>query len=104
MAQQAPHSEIPSRTISRGDVSATQNGDKSRHAVTIDRAPEEVYRFWRNFENLALFMKDVKEIISETPVLSQWKVELKSGRRIEWTAEITTEVPGKLISWSSLPD
>src|SRR5699024_4549719 len=39
-----------------------------------------------------------------SPTLSQWKVQLKSGRSVEWTAEITAEIPGKMITWSSLPD
>jgi uncharacterized membrane protein len=40
----------------------TLDKNKSRHAITILRTPEEVYLFWRNFENLALFMKDLKSV------------------------------------------
>jgi uncharacterized membrane protein len=80
----------------------TIDKSKSRHAVTISRPPEDVYLFWRRFENLPLFMKDLKEVETISPTQSRWKVQLKSGRMVEWLAEVRGEIPGQMISWGSL--
>lgn len=80
----------------------TIDKNKSRHAITILRSPEDIYLFWRNFENLALFMKDIKKIDVLSATQSRWTVELKSGRSIDWVAEVRGEIPGQMISWASL--
>ncbi len=80
----------------------TLDKNKSRHAITILRSREQVFAFWRNFENLATFMKDVKRIQSISPERSHWEIELKSGQSAEWDAEITEEAYGELIAWQSL--
>jgi uncharacterized membrane protein len=81
----------------------TIDKNKSRHAITIGRPPDEVFQFFRNFENLALFMKDLDSVDVISPVQSRWKIQLKSGRSIEWLAEVRGEIPGLMISWGSLP-
>ncbi len=80
--------------------------DKERiiHSITVGKKPEEVFTFWRHFENLAYFMKDIHRIEVSSPTRSHWEVQLKSGMRTEWDAEITEEIPGRSISWRSLDD
>jgi uncharacterized membrane protein len=80
--------------------------DKNMHfyAVTIDRAPMDVFNFFRNFENLPLFMKDLTLVEVFSDKRSRWRVALKSGAKVEWDAEIINEIPGRSISWRSLED
>lgn len=82
--------------------------DTSRYAVTIGRPQQELFQFWRNFENLARFMKDVKTINVLSEKKSHWEVQIKSGplkgRTAKWDAEITNERPGEMIAWRTLPD
>jgi uncharacterized membrane protein len=75
--------------------------DRKHVAVTVGVPPEVAYLFFRDFENLPLFMKDLKsvEILSKTK--SHWTVEVK-GIKVEWDAEITDERPGEMISWQSV--
>jgi uncharacterized membrane protein len=77
--------------------------EKSRHAVTINRTPQEVYSFWRDFKNLPLFMKDLAQVQEHSEILSRWTVKLKYGALIEWETQITRVEPGVMISWQSLP-
>ncbi|HEY6935724.1 MAG TPA: hypothetical protein VI424_01150, partial [Terriglobales bacterium] len=35
-----------------------------RKAITIDKSPEELYRFWREFENLPRFMRHLNSVHS----------------------------------------
>jgi uncharacterized membrane protein len=71
---------------------------KVRHSITIRRPAEEIFTFWRSFENLALFFKDVASITQVTPTRSHWKVKLSNGAEAEWDADIVQEVAGRLIS------
>ena len=73
-------------------------------AVTINRSPEELYRFWRRFENLPLFMKNLEAVVPIDEKLSHWKVKGPAGVLVEWDAEIYNEKEGELISWRALQE
>ena len=47
-------------------------------------------------------MKDLKKVKILSPKKSHWSVELKSGLKAEWDAEITAERTNEMISWKSL--
>jgi uncharacterized membrane protein len=72
-------------------------------AITIDRGPEEVYAFWRDFENLPRFMEHLESVQVTTDRRSHWKVKAPAGRSVEWDAEMTEDVSGERIAWRSLP-
>jgi uncharacterized membrane protein len=71
-------------------------------AVVINSTPEELYQFWRNFENLPQFMKHLEsvEVIDERR--SHWVAKGPAGATVEWDAEITADQPNRLIAWRSL--
>lgn len=78
-------------------------GVRVDQTITISKNPREVYRFWRNLENLPRFMRHlecVKEIDNKH---SHWVAKAPAGRVVEWRAEIINEVENKLIGWRSLP-
>lgn len=70
--------------------------------VSILKSPEEVYRFWRNFENLPRFMAHLESVKVIDDRRSHWKVKGPAGTHIEWDAEITEDRPNELIAWRSL--
>jgi uncharacterized membrane protein len=76
---------------------------KVRKAINIDAPIDEVYRFWRNFENFKLFMDHVKDI-SVQEDLSTWKVEGPAGLPVEFQSYITRDIPNELIAWETVPD
>jgi len=71
-------------------------------SVTINRPVEELYRFWRNLENLPQFMQHLESVERTTDTLSRWRARGPGGRVVEWNAEIINEVPNKLIGWRSI--
>jgi uncharacterized membrane protein len=79
-------------------------GLKVEQSVTIKRAPEELYRFWRNFENLPRFMAHVEEVRASDPTHSHWIVAGPAGTSVEWDAEVYNEKENELIAWRSLAD
>ncbi len=70
--------------------------------VTIHRSIEELYRFWRNLENLPAFMRHLKSVEKITETISRWRAKGPAGMIVEWDAEVYNEVPNKLIAWRSI--
>jgi uncharacterized membrane protein len=71
--------------------------------VAIDRSPDELYRFWRQLENLPRFMRHLESVRQVGQNRSHWRAKGPAGTSVEWEAEIVDERPGELISWRSLP-
>jgi uncharacterized membrane protein len=63
----------------------------------------EVFRFWRNFENLPRFMDHLESVTVIDETRSHWVAKGPAGTRIEWDAVIHNEVIDDLIAWRSLP-
>jgi len=71
--------------------------------VTIPgKSPEEVYEFWRKLENLPDVIEGVSSV-KQDGTRSRWTVKGPAGAPISWDAEITSEHPGKVIEFSSVP-
>lgn len=73
--------------------------DKS---VTINKTPQEIYRFWRQLENLPRIMSHLKSVEEQAEGRSHWTARGPVGISISWDAEITDEQEGKRIAWRSL--
>jgi uncharacterized membrane protein len=84
-------------------MGTAENGIKVRKAINIDAPIDEVYQFWRNFENFRLFMDHVKEITVQGNV-SNWKVAGPVGTSVEFQSHITQDIPNEMIMWETLPD
>jgi len=85
----------PAASVSAG------RGVKVVKAVTINRPAEELYRFWRNFENLPRFMSHLESVKLEGQ-RSHWVARGPAGLSASWDAEIINEQPNTLIAWRSL--
>ncbi|MHB1133035.1 MAG: SRPBCC family protein [Chloroflexota bacterium] len=74
-----------------------------KHSITVNRAPDEVYRFWRDFENLPTFMKHLESVEVTGERRSRWRAKAPVGQTVEWEAEVINDRPNELIAWRSLP-
>lgn len=70
--------------------------------ITVNRAADEVYRFWRNLENLPRFMSNLESVQVVDERRSRWAASGPAGKRFAWEAEITDDQPGSRISWCSV--
>jgi uncharacterized membrane protein len=89
-----------------GNGSAAVDASKSinvKQSVTIDKPADELFRFWRNFENLPKFMQHLKDVKVQGETRSHWVANAPLGASVEWDAEIFNEKPGEMIAWKSLP-
>lgn len=70
--------------------------------LTINKAPQEVYEFWRNLENLPSFMRNLESVQITGANRSRWTAAGPGGVTVEWDAEMTEDIPGRRISWHSV--
>jgi uncharacterized membrane protein len=79
-----------------------ERGIKVEESVTINRSPEELYSFWRNFENLPRFMNHLEAVHQTGGNRSHWVAKAPAGMTVEWDAEVYNEKEGELIAWRTL--
>jgi uncharacterized membrane protein len=79
-----------------------QQGSKIERTITVNRSPEELYSFWRNFENLPRVMKHLERVEQIDDKRSRWTAKGPFDKPVEWTAEIITDRHPEVISWRSL--
>jgi uncharacterized membrane protein len=94
---------INSRQLNTQSGVPGNKGIKVSEEITIERPFGEIYRFWRNLENLAQFMRHVETVEELDNRRSRWVVTGPAGTRLEWMATIVTDHENELISWESLP-
>ena len=87
-----------------GPVTSVRRGDGVRvdERIVLNRPRSEVYRFWRNLENLPRFMDHLESVTLLDEDLSHWVAKGPAGTRVEWDAVIHNEIPNELIAWRSL--
>jgi uncharacterized membrane protein len=90
-------SEKQNMTSVKGNV-----GVKVEKSVTINASAEELYSFWRKFENLPKFMTHLEEVREIDHSRSHWKAKAPLGTTVEWDAEIISDTPNQMISWRSI--
>lgn len=71
-------------------------------SFTIDKPAEELYRFWRQFENVPTFTRHVKEVRQIDDKRSRWVVSGPGNIDVEWDAEVINDIPNELIAWRSV--
>ena len=76
---------------------------KVERVVTINRPIEEVYRFWRTFENFPRFMRHLESVETSGPGRSHWRARGPAGTTVEWEAEMLQDRENEWIAWRSLP-
>lgn len=92
------------KTDSRNASVPQQQGIHVSKSVTINKPANELYAFWRDFENLPRIMNHLEYVRVLDDKHSHWKAKAPAGLSVEWDAEIVNEVPNELIGWRSLPD
>jgi uncharacterized membrane protein len=83
----------------------TARATKIRRTIEVHRSAEELYHFWRSFDNLPRVMSHLESVQVINDQLSHWKVKAMSGApSVEWDAEIINDVKNERIGWRSLHD
>jgi len=88
--------------VSRAATVNARRAIKIERFVTVHVPPDELYAFWRNFENLPRFMPHLESVSLVDDRHSKWVAKLPGGRTVAWTAEIVNDIPNVLIAWKTV--
>lgn len=72
-----------------------------RRSTTVNRPAGELYRFWRDANNLPRFMSRLESVRVESPTRAHWTMSAPMGRTWEWAAEVVEDREGERIAWRS---
>ena len=81
---------------------SAKRGIRVEKSVTVNKSPEELYRFWRNFENLPRIMDHLESVRTMGDTRSHWVAKAPAGSSVEWDAEIINDKRNEMIAWRSL--
>ena len=73
-------------------------------SVTIRKPRDELFRFWRDFGNLARFMENLEKVEVEDAATGRatWHIKGPAGRSVAVRTTIESEDEGRMIAWRSL--
>ena len=90
------------RCNSRDGRNAWMQRVRVEQATTINRSIDEVYQFWRNFENFPRFMRHLESVHQLSGKVSRWRAKGPAGLSVEWEAEMIEDRDLEWIAWRSL--
>jgi uncharacterized membrane protein len=71
-------------------------------SIVVNRPREEIYRLWRNLQNLPVFMDHLLSVHEIDDTRSLWVARAPAGMVIKWDAKIVNDVENELIAWTTL--
>ena len=71
-------------------------------SVTIQRAVDEVFGFYRDFKNLPRCLGDVVAIEQIDSATTRWTIQGPLGIRVNWTIKVTEERTNELIRYETV--
>lgn len=101
----AYHGATSEKSLQDRAIEATGLDKPIRVEKTVaiqNKSPEELYRFWRNFENLPAFMKHLKSVTVLDERRSHWVADAPLDNAVEWDAVIASDRENQLITWMSV--
>ncbi|HZI59609.1 MAG TPA: SRPBCC family protein [Pyrinomonadaceae bacterium] len=88
--------------IAAKQLGTDYSGVHAKASCIVDRDPDEVYHFFRDFRNLPRFMEHLESVQELPDGRSHWIAKGPAGMSVEWDAEIVADDPGRVITWRSL--
>ena len=73
-----------------------------RAATTINKPIEQVYGFWRRFENFPRFMRHVASVEVLDDRRSRWTATAPAGATVSWEAELVEDRENERLAWRSV--
>src|SRR5690606_29155073 len=83
----------------RAQLGGIEYGIHVDASVTINRPRAEVYRFWRDFENLPRFMRHLESVALREEGISHWVATGPAGTHVTWDARVINDIDDQLIGW-----
>lgn len=72
-------------------------------SFTISKPAAEVYRYWRDVENLPKFLRHLESVRKLDERRSEWKLRGPMNTSFTWQTEVVDEAENRYIKWRSMP-
>jgi uncharacterized membrane protein len=72
-----------------------------KESVEVNVPVSTAYNQWTQFEEFPNFMENVESVTQLDDTHLRWIADV-GGRRQEWKAEITQQIPDEIIAWRSI--
>jgi uncharacterized membrane protein len=90
--------------IGRNTAGRDTDAIEMSSSVTINKPRAEVYKFWRQLENLPQFMHHLDNVTQLDSKRSHWSAPVPGGMgKVSWDAEIVDDRENESIMWRSVP-
>ena len=76
--------------------------DVTGRSVLIGKPRQELYAYWRDFNNLSNFMENLERVEDRGNGRSLWVIRAPAGQTVDVEVEIAREEEGELIAWRSV--
>jgi len=84
-------------------VGAGRRAVDLQKTISIDAPVDQVWEFWKNYENFPRFMHHVRDVRpTSVPGQSHWRIEGPAGIPIEYDAVVTQEIPNSIFAWKTV--
>ena len=75
---------------------------RTKRSVTVGKPVEEVYAFWRDFENFPQFMRHLESVTDIGDGRTHWVAKSPAGKEVQWEEETTEDIENERIAWRSV--
>ncbi len=79
-----------------------RRGVRLQKSISINRSPDDLYRFCREFSNLPKILDNVESITEPIAGEYEWHVSGPRSKHFKWMTKIIEDRPNQLISWRTL--
>ncbi|WP_164855898.1 SRPBCC family protein [Lujinxingia sediminis] len=73
-----------------------------QHTIAINRSPAEVYAFWREIENLAIYLPRIHNIERIDDARSTWSFKGPGDMLLKSEVELIDDQPERLLVWRAI--
>jgi uncharacterized membrane protein len=87
------------QTLSEADAKVPRHVTAS---ISVNRPPEELYRYWRDFQNFPRIMPHIESVQPLGDDIFHWVALGPAGARVEWDSEVIDDMPNERLAWRSL--
>jgi uncharacterized membrane protein len=77
-------------------------GTRVEESFAINRAPEDLYEFWRSLELLPLIVPQLESVEAVGARRSHWVAKGPARWKTEWYADIINDIPNERIAWRTI--
>lgn len=92
--------------VNDGRVAVTKLIERHRETLVvattvIQRPALELYRFWRDTDNLPQVIPQLEHVVEMEPDRSVWIGHTATGRRTERICTLSHDTPGRIVAWEA---